>query len=67
MILGHLNDASAFIECAARVLDAWDSDERFSPGPETACFRHGIDLFDEAYTELDEAIMALNRERRQLQ
>lgn len=55
--LGEITDrllqAQAILECAYVALD--DNE----PGKEAICFRHGLDLLQSAYVELDVAVTAM--------
>jgi hypothetical protein len=52
-ITDRLLEAQAIMECAYVALD--DNE----PGKEAVCFRHGLDLLQSAYVELDVAVTAL--------
>lgn len=50
-LLGRLNDARCFLQCAANSLMARDESGFYSP--ELVCPRHGLELLREAYNDLD--------------
>jgi hypothetical protein len=52
-ILTRFAEARAFIDVGVRLLE---DDENAESAPEAMCIRHGLTLFDAAYTELDLAI-----------